>query len=193
MSYISLSGNIAVGKSTVLSQLEEMGYTTVSEDLGAEFISLLGDYNEDPMNAIHLQNYINEYRSIDAEVSCNADELYIHERSMIDDMIFTSLMVINGEIEEKAGQDFLDAAYEKLLLHPPEKVIYLYSDPESTYSRMISRGRSEESEQSLLDIAELEQAHTEVLPVICGDLGIELVEVDWSNFGHIDDILTHIT
>jgi len=192
MSYISLSGNIAVGKSTVLSHLEEAGYNTVKENLGERFMSLLGRYNEDSSNAIHLQRYINEYRSIDAEVSCNSDELHIHERSMIDDIIFTSIMVIRGEIDHDVGVEFSDAAYARLVLHPPEKVIYLYCDPEKTYDRMVSRGRSEESGQSLRDIAELEKAHSALLPYLCEELGIELIEVDWSNFGNINSILNII-
>ena len=136
MSYISLSGNIAVGKSTALQGLKDLGYNVVFENLGPEFLGLLAAYNTNPFNAIHLQSYI-------------------------------------------------ELATERLIANPPEKVIYLYSDPETTYSRLVSRGRSQESEQTLLSIAELEQAHLTILPIICEELGIELVELEWSNFGNI--------
>jgi deoxyadenosine/deoxycytidine kinase len=185
MSYISLSGNIAVGKSTALQGLKDLGYNVVFENLGPEFLGLLAAYNINPLNAIHLQSYINDYRLSDAEDSTNSTDLFIHERSMIDDMVFTTYMVAKGEITEAAGVRFLELATERLIANPPEKVIYLYSDPETTYSRLVSRGRSQESEQTLLSIAELEQAHLTILPIICEELGIELVELEWSNFGNI--------
>jgi len=185
MSYISLSGNIAVGKSTALQGLKDLGYNVVFENLGPEFLGLLAAYNINPHNAIHLQSYINDYRLSDAEDSTKSTDLFIHERSMIDDMVFTTYMVAKGEITEAAGVRFLELATERLIANPPEKVIYLYSDPETTYSRLVSRGRSQESEQTLLSIAELEQAHLTILPIICEELGIELVELEWSNFGNI--------
>ena len=185
MSYISLSGNIAVGKSTALQGLKDLGYNVVFENLGPEFLGLLAAYNINPHNAIHLQSYINDYRLSDAEDSTKSTDLFIHERSMIDDMVFTTYMVAKGEITEAAGVRFLELATERLIANPPEKVIYLYSDPETTYSRLVSRGRSQESEQTLLSIAELEQAHLTILPIICEELDIELVELEWSNFGNI--------
>ena len=185
MSYISLSGNIPVGKSTALQGLKDLGYNVVFENLGPEFLGLLAAYNINPLNAIHLQSYINDYRLSDAEDSTKSTDLFIHERSMIDDMVFTTYMVAKGEITEAAGVRFLELATERLIANPPEKVIYLYSDPETTYSRLVSRGRSQESEQTLLSIAELEQAHLTILPIICEELGIELVELEWSNFGNI--------
>ena len=191
MSYISLSGNIAVGKSTVLYELEERGYEVVCENLGQRFLSLLDAYNKSPQEAIHLQKYINEYRWTDARLSCvgEDDGLYIHERSMIDDMIFTTYMICKGEISQKEGQEFLELATHRLTIDPPTKVIYLYADPDITFERMLERGRPEESSQTLLNIAELEQAHQVLLPIICGELGIELVEVNWSFFGEIQTIL----
>tara|TARA_B100000780_G_scaffold272820_1_gene235570 strand:- start:13026 stop:13604 length:579 start_codon:yes stop_codon:yes gene_type:complete len=192
MSYISLSGNIAVGKSTVLSGLESNGLEVVYENLGPEFLSLLDSYNSDPRSAIHLQTYINDYRLIDAEVSCVTKGLFVHERSMIDDMIFTTYMICKGEIDEDVGQEFLDRSLERLMQYPPSKVIYLYSDPESTYGRLLGRGRPEESKQTLLNISELEQAHLILLPMICEEIGIELVEIDWSNFGPIETVINLI-
>jgi deoxyadenosine/deoxycytidine kinase len=189
MSYISLSGNIAVGKSTVLSGLESNGFEVVYENLGPKFLSFLDSYNNDPRSAIHLQTYINDYRLIDAEVSCVTDGLFVHERSMIDDMIFTTYMICKGEIDEEVGNEFLDRSLQRLIQYPPSKVIYLYSDPESTYGRLVGRGRPEESKQNLLKIAELEQSHQTLLPMICEEVGIDLVEVDWSDFGSIETII----
>ncbi len=190
MSYISLSGNIAVGKSTVLAGLEEKGYKAVYENLGPEFLSLLADYNEDPMTAIDLQNYINEYRFNDSKrSSLIEDDLYIHERSMIDDMIFTTHMMGRGEITELAWVKFLEEAHRRLDICPPKKVIYLYADPETTYSRMAARGRPEESNQTLMTLAELEQTHQLLLPMICEEIGAELIEIDWTDFGNIEDII----
>ena len=188
MSYISLSGNIAVGKSTALQGLKDLGYNVVFENLDEEFLGLLAAYNNDPHNAIHLQSYINDYRLTDAENSTRNSDLFIHERSMIDDMVFTTYMVAKGEITVAAGSKFLDLATERLMKNPPTKVIYLYSDPEVTYSRLLSRGRSQESGQTLLKIAELEQAHLTILPLICEELGVELVELEWSNFGNISRV-----
>ena len=79
MSYISLSGNIAVGKSTALQGLKDLGYNVVFENLGPEFLGLLAAYNINPHNAIHLQSYINDYRLSDAEDSTKSTDLFIHE------------------------------------------------------------------------------------------------------------------
>jgi deoxyadenosine/deoxycytidine kinase len=192
MSYISLSGNIAVGKSTVLSGLEKHGLSVVYENLGPKFLSLLDSYNTDPRSAIHLQTFINDYRYKNAKVGHSSDQVSVHERSMIDDMIFTTYMMAKGEIEEEAGIEFLDKSHERLTQYPPTKVIYLYSNPENTISRLLGRGRPQESGQTLMNIAELEQAHQMLLPIICEEIGVELVEVDWSEFGNIKKIINLI-
>lgn len=192
MSYISLSGNIAVGKSTVLSGLEKHGLGVVYENLGPVFLSLLDNYNRDPQSAIHLQTFINNYRFKNAKRCHKSDQVSVHERSMIDDMIFTTYMINKGEIEEELGIEFLDKAHKRLVQYPPTKVIYLYSNPENTISRLLGRGRPQESEQNLMNIAELEQAHQILLPIICEEIGVELVEVDWSEFGKIKKIINLI-
>lgn len=189
MSYIALSGNIAVGKSTVLSQLEERGYTTVEENLGPEFMSLLSAYNEDSTTAINLQTYINAYRVLDAEASGYDDELRIHERSIMDDIIFTNVMMGNNEIEEDDYLEFMQTAVARLSANPPAKVIYLYADPVKSYDRMVARNRSEESQQTIVDIAMLEQAHQRMLPMLCKSVGAELLQIDWTEFGDIDKII----
>ena len=101
-------------------------------------------------------------------------------------------MMAKGEIEEEAGIEFLDKSHERLAQYPPTKVIYLYSNPENTISRLLGRGRPQESGQTLMNIAELEQAHQMLLPIICEEIGVELVEVDWSEFGNIKKIINLI-
>lgn len=188
MSYVSISGNIGTGKSTLLDALWEDGYNVTPEDTGPEFLEHLDHYNQDPTYAIHLQNYINNYRFYDAIHSTRSKYHYVHERCMADDIVFTTVMYGRGEIERDAAMQFITCAGNRLWEYPPEKIIYLYCEPEVGYERMRSRGRPEESQQTLNNIAELEEAHMRVLPVIAEDIGIEFVEVDWTHYGSVEDI-----
>lgn len=192
MSYVSISGNIATGKSTLLDLLMEEGYNVVPEDLGPEFMEHLAAYNEDPSKALDLQNYINDYRFFDAVHATKSPLLYIHERCMADDIVFASVMAARGEIEMEDAEDYIQCAIDRMKDFPPSKIIYLYCDPEVGYERMRKRGRAAETGQNLLRIAELEEAHLRVLPEIADELGIELVEVDWTNYGDVKDIIKEI-
>ena len=192
MSYVSISGNIASGKSTLLDALMDEGYSTVPEDLGDDFLDLLDSYNKDPSTAIDLQNYINDYRWADAQHSYKASFTYVHERCIADDIVFTSVMAARGEISQQDADVFMDKALSRLAENPPRKIIYLYCHPEIGFERMRNRGRAEETGQNLLRIAELEEAHLRLLPLIADQLNIGYVEMDWTNYGSVIEIIKEL-
>ena len=183
MSYISLEANISVGKSTLLPQLGiELEITPLEEDLSSDgaFLTALGNYNENPDLALDLQLTINAYRVKVAKQTLMGE--FLVERSMLSDMVFARVMNQRGDISNGDYKLFMTLSEHSLTLFPPEIVVHLACDPEVAYSRMLGRGRPEESNNNLEYMTQLEAAHEDMLPDLCDKLNLPLVRLDYTNF-----------
>ena len=181
--YISLEASIGVGKSTLLPMLaEELGITAVEEDLtsGSEFLEALDKFNKDKSKALNLQVTLNKIRNRLAKSHLVGE--YLTERSMLSDIVFTKVMADSGFMPKSDYRLFYSMAMENLRNNPPETVVFLACDAQVAYDRMMSRGRSEESNNDLQYMIDLEEAHEDMLVEMCSDLDIPFIRLDYNSF-----------
>ena len=194
MSYISLEANIGVGKSTILPLIaEELRLLPVVEDLGSDsaFLVALGNFNRDPSLALDLQLTINDYRAALARKT--TFDQHIVERSMLSDMVFTKVMHDRGDISLGDFKLFNATASHRLSIFKPRIAVHLMCDPEVAFNRMLGRGRAEESNNDLEYITQLENAHMDMLPDLCWNFSIPLIQIDYTNYGDPKEIAHSIT
>jgi deoxyadenosine/deoxycytidine kinase len=193
MSYVSIEANIGVGKSTLLPLLsEKLSLIPIEEDLSSEdgFISSLREYNEDKTKALDLQTSINLYRVEVARGTVFGQ--YLLERSMMSDVVFAKVMTDRGEMSKGDYKLFLALTKTGLTLYPPDLVVHLSCDPNVAYDRMMSRGREEESNNSLEYIKALEDAHDDILPKLCEEFNRPYLKIEYTNFcdpSHIAEMI----
>ena len=71
-----------------------------------------------------------------------------------------------------------------------DMVVYLKTNPEVCYNRMIQRGRESEAGTPQGYIQLISDFHDCMLPHICRDHGIELSEMNWDDFGCPEKVAT---
>ena len=189
MSYISLEANIGVGKSTLLPLVaEELRLLPVEENLGSDgaFLVALGNYNENPSLALELQLTINDYRREVARFTLF--DQHIVERSMLSDMVFTKVMHDRGDISLGDYKLFMATANNRLSVFKPRIAVQLMCDPDVAFNRMKGRARAEESNNDLEYITQLENAHLDMLPDLCWNFSIPLIQIEYTNYGDPKEI-----
>lgn len=155
MPYITLEGNIGVGKSTLLHELaDELGWEAVEEGIESDptFKMLLRERYEFPCDETvgRLQLYIADFmaRRIAA---LDPDKYYVVERSVFATQLFSLA----------AGRDDLvDALAGHVIgVKPPEFYLYLSAPPKLCYERVKKRDREGECGVSLGYLERLHQVH----------------------------------
>ncbi|HCG9221690.1 TPA: deoxynucleoside kinase [Vibrio parahaemolyticus] len=155
MAYITLEGNIGVGKSTLLKRLaERLGWEAVEEgiEFDAGFQALLKQRYEDPSpeNVAKLQLYIANFMA-ERINALDPNKNYVVERSVFATELF-SLAAGRGDI--------IDAiAGHVLRVPPPLFYLYLSAPPEVCLSRIQQRDRDGESGISLDYLKTLHTIH----------------------------------
>jgi deoxyadenosine/deoxycytidine kinase len=191
---IAIEGNIGAGKSTVLGKLQDalneregngkpwqILYEEVESD--PEFQRLLKAFTQDPTQRIAFQRYITERRA-DVCRKLDPNYNYVIERSLFSDLVFCQ-----ANLMEACRPDGQDLSYyydiERRLEDYPQvsSVVYLKTDPEVCYNRMLSRGRDAENGTPFDYIKLLSGMHDTLLPVICNKYNTSLLVHDWTYFG----------
>jgi deoxyadenosine/deoxycytidine kinase len=161
---VSISGNIGVGKSTVLKELHARGYDIISEgvDRGA-WKNLLQKYYADPkkyaflFQATILADMFEELAS-DAR---RPDMITVAERCPIDTLAFASVIFEDGNltIEE------FDVLKKLVTTCPakPDIIVHLRLAPAACLARIKQRGRVGESKITLEYLERLNSHTTSVL------------------------------
>ena len=150
------------------------------------FLKALGEFNKDSSKAINLQIAINEYRVGVAKTTLMGEHLL--ERSMLSDMVFAVVMNVRGDISNGDFKLFMTYSKSKVMMLPPQIVVYLSCTPEAAYDRMRSRNRAEESNVSIEYMSQLEEAHSFILPDLCEAMDIPMIEINYTNYGDPKDI-----
>ncbi|KAB0285453.1 AAA family ATPase [Vibrio fortis] len=147
MPYITLEGNVGVGKSTLLKRLsEELGWEAVEEgiEFDSGFQKLLKKRYEDPSpeNVANLQIYIANFMA-ERINALDPNKYYLVERSVFATELFSLA----------AGRtDIIDAiAGHVLRVPPPEFYLYLTAPPRLCHERVIERARDVEAAGVPLD------------------------------------------
>ncbi len=157
MAYITLEGNVGVGKSTLLHRLaDELGWEAVEEGIEFDegFQSLLKERYENPTpeNVAKLQLYVANFMA-ERINSLDPNKYYVVERSVFATELFS--LAANRP-------DIIDALAGHVLRVPaPEFYLYLSAPPRLCLERIRERDRTGEGEgisleylQTLHDIHE---------------------------------------
>ena len=161
---ISISGNIGAGKSTILKELRERGYHTISEgvDRGA-WKNLLEKYYSHPEKfAFIFQTTIlaDMFEEL-AIASRRRDAITVSERSPVDTLAFASVIFENGHLSEEE----FDVLKKLVSTWPikPDVIFHLRLAPEACLTRIRQRARLGESKIELSYLERLEKFTTSTL------------------------------
>jgi len=198
---VAVEGNIGVGKSTLLPLLaneltknDSGKWQLILEDVDSdpEFQRLLQAFTVDASRRIEFQRYITNKR---ADICKDLDPAYnyIIERSLFSDLVFCQANL--AEACRPDGQD-LDYYYDiqaKLMDYPRvSAVVYLRSDADTAYERMLSRARNAEQGTPKDYIQLISDCHDTFLPHICRKYNTVLLTEDWTDFGNPEQLAKRI-
>ena len=107
---------------------------------------------------------------------------------MLSDMVFTKVMHDRGDISVGDFKLFQATANTRLSIFKPTIAVHLMCDPEVAYNRMKGRARAEESNNDLEYITQLEKAHLDMLPDLCWNFSIPLIQIEYTNYGDPKEI-----
>ncbi|MGR5265319.1 deoxynucleoside kinase [Photobacterium damselae] len=187
---ICIEGNIGSGKSILLPKLAAiLQATPILEpaDTDPEFQRLLGLFSHNPSD-VHARNNFQRYitsQRANLLKGLDSDGLYIIERSLLSDLVFTHACMSNYENTPEDAATHMDC-YKHLIakIHDYPTIdycIYLKTDPSVAFKRMKQRGREEESSLTLDYLTDISAFHDAVLPQVCRKMGTQLIEINWDN------------
>ena len=145
MPYITLEGNIGVGKTTLLHKLaKELGWEPVEEGIEFDegFQELLAERYLNPTdeNVAKLQLYVANFMA-ERINALDPDKYYVVERSVFATELFSLAAGRDDIVDALAGH--------VLRVRPPLFYIYLAAPPEMCLERISQRDRKGESSISL--------------------------------------------
>lgn len=191
MKLIAIEANIAAGKSTFAPKLAEaLGYEYVLEDVDTneEFKRLLKEYTEDPTKRINFQRWITKHRS-DLCNRLDPAGKYIIERSLYSDLIFSLANIFSVPRPDGADMNYYYDIHEALNDYPRvNAVLYLETDPQVVFNRLLKRGREEENGTPLSYLKLIHKCHDVFLPEVCERFDTPLITVNWNNFGSTEAV-----
>lgn len=190
MPLVAIEANIAAGKSTMVPKLTaELNWNEIIEpvDSDPEFARLLNDFTSNPNDAdkrVEFQMYVTNSRSDllkDVDVS---DDGFIIERSLFSDLIFSQTNFLSTERPSAHYMSYYYEIKRRLEDYPKvDAIVYLRTDPDVVYNRMLGRGRDAEQGTPLEYIRDLHRYHDACLPQICREYDTQLITIDWTHFG----------
>lgn len=161
--YLSISGNIGVGKSTVCAMVGgALGWPTYYEPVDDN--PYIADYYKDmPRWAFHLQIYFLSKRfEVQKEIidlGCSA----VQDRTIYEDVdIFAKVLNQRGAMDDRDYENYREVFHNMVsFLRPPDLVLYLRASVDASMSRIAERGRECESDIPRDFIQDLHDAYEE--------------------------------
>lgn len=126
---VTVSGAQGCGKSTILEQLEGMGYPVIQRKTSRSILSdwgkTLDEINDDPSLSKRFQDEILERKIQDEMEAVNSSQICFTERTYMDLFVYTLINL--GKFNEHS--DWLDSYYQKCLAAQSSysKVFYVKS------------------------------------------------------------------
>ncbi len=141
--YLSISGNIGVGKSTVCAMVgEALGWPTYYEPVDNN--PYIADYYKDMRRwSFHLQIYFLSKRfEVQKEIidlGCSA----VQDRTIYEDVdIFAKVLNQRGAMDDRDYENYREVFRNMVsFLRPPDLVLYLRASVDASMSRIGERGR----------------------------------------------------
>lgn len=177
---ISLCGNIGVGKTSILNWIlknrSELGVLREAVDEWAPFLTQF--YADMRRYALALQLIILHTQSRDKRALTN--KVIISERCPLDAMHVFWKELKDTQIVDDSDDALYTSAYEHSLWIP-DVIIYLTSDPEIIYERIVKRGQAGDSGISkdyLVQLHEGYEAFIQRVPTLHPNIVVKRVDVN---------------
>jgi deoxyadenosine/deoxycytidine kinase len=161
--FVVISGNIGVGKSTLVGLLaQRLGWTPFYEP-NAENPYLADFYADMKRWSFHSQVFFLAQRVAQHKQLLERGEPVVLDRSVYEDAeIFARNLSLRGEMNERDWQTY-ESLYRTMssLLRPPDLVVYLRASVPALMQRIARRGRDYESRVSQNYIESLNMLYDE--------------------------------
>jgi len=163
---VSIEGNIATGKSTVLDRLKDLGYTVRPEPV-TEWDTLLHLYYTDPARWSLCFNLkvLHSFHAVPTEgehpLPNSIKPLFVERSPGACRHVFGQLSYNDQHITPAAWEVFKE--FSQLLWWEPDVYIYIDTPPDVCHTRMESRGRTCEQSVSLEYLRRIEFQYTNFL------------------------------
>jgi len=187
MTLIAIEANIGAGKSTLIGKLAlEIGFKHIQEPVDdPEFLRLLKEFTTYPNDSkvrLNFQRYITESRA-NLLKSIPAGN-YIIERSLFSDLVFCQANMLSTERPDGSYISYYYDILDRLKDYPQvDAIVYLKTQPELAYQRMLARARKEEAGTKLAYLQDIHRFHEACLPQICREYHSKLLTFNWDHFG----------
>jgi deoxyadenosine/deoxycytidine kinase len=196
--FITIAGNMGVGKSTLTSLLaQRLGWTPFYEVVDDN--PYLADFFKDMRQwSFHSQIFFLSRRIRIHRELVNHPESVIQDRSIYEDAnIFARNLHQRGNLSTRDYQVYR-GIYEEFIhfLPPPDLIIYLKASLPTLIERIHRRGRNFEQEVSPLYLQQLNELYNSWIEdfTLCPILTISTDELDFVRFeAHFEQILQEIT
>lgn len=164
--YLSISGNIGVGKSTVCAMMgEELGWPTYYEPVDDN--PYLEDYyREMPRWAFHLQIYFLSKRFEVQKDIIDHGWSAVQDRTIYEDVeIFAPVLHRMGAMDTRDYENYREVFHNMIsFLRPPDLILYLRCEPDTALGRIGQRGRDIEKTIPRDFIVRLHEAYEDWIP-----------------------------
>jgi deoxyadenosine/deoxycytidine kinase len=170
--YVSIAGNIGVGKSMVTTMIGEVfGWRMFFEPVINN--PYLDDYYKDMKRwSFHLQIYFLSQRFEVQKTILDKPGSAVQDRTIYEDVeIFAPTLHRRGCMDDRDYQNYREIFRNMAaFLRPPDLIVYLRCKPETALARIRERGRSCESDIPLDFLQDLHAAYgdwIERAPALC--------------------------
>jgi deoxyadenosine/deoxycytidine kinase len=184
--FITVAGNIGVGKSTLTRLLaERLGWEPVYEAV-TENPYLADFYDDMPRWSFHSQVFFLSRRLRQHHNLLQKNESVIQDRSVYEDAeVFARNLYRQGHLSQRDWRCYLDL-YETLatLLRPPDLVVYLQASVPTLRRRIAHRGRDYEHTISDDYLAQLNGLYN---AWVSGFRLCPVLTVDTNNLNYVQD------
>lgn len=181
--YLSISGNIGVGKSTVCSMMgEALGWPAYYEPVADN--PYLEDYYRDmPRWAFHLQIYFLSKRFEVQKDIIERGTSAVQDRTIYEDVeIFAPVLHRRGAMDTRDYENYREVFQNMIsFLKPPDLVLYLRCSPDVAMTRIGDRGRDCEKTIPRDFIVELHEAYEDWVPRARGICPVRVIDTERIN------------
>jgi len=190
--FIGTAGLIGVGKTTLANSLGEHLGLDVHHEPVDDNAYLADFYADTARHAFAMQVYLLNRRFQQHQEIIWRSRGAVQDRTIYEDSIFARVLVDMGLMDARDYQTYL-SLFTNLsrFMCKPTAIVYLHSSPQTCFERIQNRGRGIEKVITLEYLERLYAAYEDFVLDISRT--IPVIQVDWENFGDIEQLANRIT
>lgn len=191
--YISVSGLIGAGKTTITKALaESLGVPVFYEPTEIDNEYLEDFYKDMKKHSFAMQIYLLNKRFRQQQHIVWNGKGGVQDRTIYEDSVFAKLLYKSGLMEEKDYETYLSIFETMSTFMPkPNVIVHLDVSPEESLRRIELRSRGCESSISIEYLRGLYAAYEEFIHEIAKI--IPVIRIDWSRFRPVEEVVKIIT